>query len=147
RLLRRAQLPMAHSQGFNPRPKIVFTLPLGLGIDGRREVVELDLAEPMEPDDVLDRLRAASPAGLDWFEAEGLAPGRPAQPDAVPSALVVPAEFRDAAQQRVASFLQCGEWLYTRHRPDRTASVDLRPFVLDAELDPLGTLRFRMKIQ
>ena len=49
RMLRRAQIPMAMSQGFNPRPKIVFALALGLGIEGRREVVDLELAEPMEP--------------------------------------------------------------------------------------------------
>ena len=38
RMLRRAELPVAHSQGFNPRPKVVFPLSLALGIEGRREI-------------------------------------------------------------------------------------------------------------
>ena len=83
RMLRRAQIPMATSQGFNPRPKVVFTLALALGIEGHREVVELDLAEPLSPEEVLSRLRAASPRGLDWLEAEAVPPGRAAQPEAV----------------------------------------------------------------
>ena len=71
--------PWRISQGFNPRPKIVFTLALALGIEGRREVVELELAEPMEPAEVLRRLGRVSPPGLDWLDAEAVAPaGRPA---------------------------------------------------------------------
>src|SRR5258708_23435176 len=78
RLLRRAEIPMALSQGFNPRPKIVFTLALALGVEGRREVVELELAEPMEPSEILGRLRAHAPSGFDWLEAEAVGSGPPA---------------------------------------------------------------------
>ncbi|MBV8382011.1 MAG: DUF2344 domain-containing protein, partial [Planctomycetaceae bacterium] len=74
RLLRRAAIPVALSQGFNTRPKMVFPLAMGLGIEGRREVVELDLAEPLEPAEVLRRLAAATPPGLDWLDAEAVAP-------------------------------------------------------------------------
>src|SRR4028119_2220334 len=76
RTLRRAALPMAQSQGFNPRPKVVFPLALGLGIEGLREVVELELAEPIGPAEVLRRLAAAAPPGLVFFEAEAVGPGR-----------------------------------------------------------------------
>src|SRR3954447_10927393 len=146
RILRRAQIPMATSQGFNPRPKVVFTLALALGIEGRREVVELDLAEPLAPDDVLARLRAASPRGLEWLEAEAVPPGRAAQPEAVAYVLDVPEDRRETARARLSEFLACAHWPYTRHRPDRDVAIDLRPFLLEAELDVLGVLRFRMKM-
>src|SRR4051812_6059853 len=61
RMLRRAGVPIAHSQGFNPRPKAVFPLALALGIEGRREVVELELTEPIEPAELLGRLAACAP--------------------------------------------------------------------------------------
>src|SRR4051794_5840813 len=76
RALRRAEIPLATSQGYNPRPKVVFALALALGIEGRREVVELELAGPMEPAEVLRRLRAEAPAGLEFLEAEAVGPGR-----------------------------------------------------------------------
>jgi radical SAM-linked protein len=149
RLLRRAEIPVAESQGFNPRPKVVFTLALALGIEGRREVLELDLADPMGPDEVLSRLRASAPPGLVFLEAEAVPPGRPAHAQAVEYQFDVPAERRDAACAALAHFLAGTSWPYTRHRPDRDrdVTVDLRPFVLDAELDPAaGALRFRLKI-
>ena len=148
RLLRRAEIPVAQSQGFNPRPKVVFTLALALGIEGRREVLELDLAEPMEPAEVLRRLRAAAPPGLDFLEAEAVPPGRPAHAQAVEYRFDVPADRREAADAALARFLASTDWPYTRHRPDRDrdVAIDLRPFVLGAELDPAGALRFRMKI-
>jgi radical SAM-linked protein len=146
RLLRRAAIPVASSQGFNPRPKVVFTLALALGIEARREVVEFDLAEPMEPAEVLRRLRASTPPGLDWLDAEGVATGRAAQPESVAYTLEIPADRQDQGRDRLAAFLASEHWPYTRHRPDRTVAIDLRPFLLEAELDALGVLRFRMKI-
>src|SRR5438067_13779506 len=70
RVLRRAALPVAESQGFNPRPKVVFALAMGLGIEGLREVVEIELTGPLAPDESLRRLADESPPGLDWLDAE-----------------------------------------------------------------------------
>lgn len=148
RLLRRAAIPVALSQGFNTRPKMVFPLAMGLGIEGRREVVELDLAEPLEPAEVLRRLAAATPPGLDWLDAEAVAPGRAAQVGAVAYALDVPGARLEETRARLAALLASTSWPYTRRRPDRDREIpiDLRPFVLGAAIDPPGTLRFWMKM-
>ena len=45
RMLRRAQLPFHSTEGFNPKPRLIFALSLGLGIVGSEEVVELELDE------------------------------------------------------------------------------------------------------
>ena len=45
RSLRRADLPLDWSGGFNPRPKIVFALPLGVGIEAWAELVDVTLLE------------------------------------------------------------------------------------------------------
>lgn len=146
RMARRAELPLAESQGFNRRPKIAFALALALGIEGHEEVVEMELAEPLEPAEVLRRLAAVSPAGLHWLDAEVNQPGRPAQARAVGYSLPIPAESRDDAVAALAHFLAQERWPYTRRRQDRTTEIDLRPFVLDAGLDPDGILRFRLKV-
>jgi radical SAM-linked protein len=146
RMARRAELPLAQSQGFNPRPKIAFTLALALGIEGRHEVVEIELAEPMEPTEVLRRLVAVSPPGLDWLDAEDPGPGRPAQAEAVRYALTIPADRLEEARAALADFLARDHRPYTRHRPDRTVEIDLRPFLLEAVLEPDGILRFRLKM-
>ncbi len=148
RLLRRADLPMAHSQGFNPRPKVVFALALALGIEAHREIVELELTEPLEPSEVLRRLAAIAPTGFDFLEAEAAGPGRSAKPEVTRYTLAVPPDRQDPARTAIQALLASKSWTITRHRPDRDRSVevDLRPFVLGAEIAPDGSLRFSLKI-
>jgi len=146
RALRRADLPVAVSRGFNPRPRVVFALALALGVEGCREVVELDLTEPLDPSEVLGRLAATSPPGLEWLDAEAVPPGRPAHAEAVEYRTELPADRLEAAGAALAAFLAGTTWPYTRHRPDRDVAIDLRPFVLDAGLDPDGVLWYRMRI-
>jgi radical SAM-linked protein len=147
RLLRRTGLLMAHSQGFNPRPKAVFPLALALGIEGRREVLDLDLAEPIEPAEVLSRLQAQSPAGFDFEEAVAVPVGRAPQVAAVRYELAIPPERRDSARASIAQFLAASSRLHTRRREGRAAvEIDLRSFVLEAEIDDHGSLQLRMKI-
>jgi radical SAM-linked protein len=146
RALRRAGIAVATTQGFNPRPKVTFTLSLALGIEGRREVVEIDLAEPLEPAEVLSRLAAVSPPGLQWLEAEPATTPRAAQAGAVAYRIDLPADRRTQAAVALAELLAAESRPYARRRPDRTVELDLRPFLLDAAIDPEGALRFRLKV-
>ena len=146
RMLRRAALPVAHTKGFNPRPKATFALALALGIEGRREVLDLELDEPMEPEEVLLRLRAEAPPGFDFFAAEAIGPGRAARVEAASYRLAIPEDRRDEARGAVADLLSLASRPYTRHRPDRTVELDLRPFVLGAGLDDDGVLELRLKV-
>jgi radical SAM-linked protein len=137
---------MAVSQGFNPRPKAVFALALALGIEGQREILDLELSQATEPDEVLRRLSAVAPPGLEFFEAEALLPGRAARAEAVSYALPLPLERQDATRAAITALIADQSRPYTRHRPDRTVEIDLRPFVLGADLDDGGVLRLRLKM-
>jgi radical SAM-linked protein len=149
RMTRRAQIPLAMTQGFTPRPKVVFALALGLGIEGRDEVVDIELSEPSEPASLLRRLADVAPPGFDWLDAEVLPANAPApRPLAVEYALSVPADRRDQARAALALFLASESWSVKRRRPDRDREflIDLRPFVLAAELTDEGMLRARLKV-
>ena len=67
RMMRRAEIPFAVSQGFHPQPRLVFALSLALGVLGLSEVLELELTRPLDPDEVLRRLNAAAPIGLEFL--------------------------------------------------------------------------------
>ena len=41
RALRRAHLPIAYSEGFNPHPLLTFALPLSVGYTSECEIIEL----------------------------------------------------------------------------------------------------------
>jgi hypothetical protein len=67
RLLRRAELPIAYSQGFHPQPKFAFALSLALGVVGSREVLELELTENLSADDVMARMQKHAPPGMTFL--------------------------------------------------------------------------------
>lgn len=56
--LLRAKIPIWYSQGFNPRPKIVFSLPLSIGVESICEFVDIRLVEPMEHNEIKRRINA-----------------------------------------------------------------------------------------
>lgn len=64
RLFRRVGIRLAMSQGFHPRPLMTFPDALSLGIAAEDEVMDITLAEPIEPDAFRDRLAQSCPPGL-----------------------------------------------------------------------------------
>ena len=64
RLVRRAQLVLSMTEGFHPKPRIGFPSALALGTESLDEVVELDLAEEMPVNSLLDRLCEDEQPGL-----------------------------------------------------------------------------------
>jgi radical SAM-linked protein len=64
RIVRRAGLPLAYSQGFNQRPKLTFASALSVGHTGRQEVLDLELRERMSLESVMARLRPQLPPGF-----------------------------------------------------------------------------------
>lgn len=64
RLVRRADLKLSMTEGFHPKPRIAFPSALALGVEGLDEVVELELAEEMKVEELLQRLRHDDQPGL-----------------------------------------------------------------------------------
>ncbi len=65
RILKRAGIPLKYSEGFNPRPKIVFGLPLSVGMEGENEIVDIGLREELSCEEVKSRLIAAVPDDME----------------------------------------------------------------------------------
>lgn len=147
RMLRRARVPMATTQGFNPRPRMTFALALGLGIEALREVVDLEMTEPWTPSDLLTRLEASAPPGFVWGDARSLPAVAPApRPRSAAYEFPVPADRRDPAREALARLLAAESWPVVRRRADRDREFDLRPHVLSAELVDDSVLRFRLAV-
>ncbi|MEA3296285.1 MAG: TIGR03936 family radical SAM-associated protein, partial [candidate division Zixibacteria bacterium] len=68
RALRRADVPVAYSHGFNPSMKLSFCPPLPLGFTSEAEYVDITLKVTLMPY-MIDSLKMAMPPGLDILEA------------------------------------------------------------------------------
>ncbi|MDW7673895.1 MAG: TIGR03936 family radical SAM-associated protein [Bacillota bacterium] len=68
RSMRRAQLPMAFSEGFNPHPKFSFGSALAVGVSSTGEYLEFELKERLEPEAIKARLNEALPEGFEILD-------------------------------------------------------------------------------
>ena len=76
--VRRAGLPVAHSAGFTPHPKISYAGGAPTGVASEAEYLSLALTSRNEADTVRERLNAALPDGIDVIAVTEDAGGLPA---------------------------------------------------------------------
>ncbi|MCE5236709.1 MAG: TIGR03936 family radical SAM-associated protein [Clostridiaceae bacterium] len=69
RAFRRALIPAAYSQGFNPHPVLAFATALSTGFTSSAEWLDLKLEREIEPDDFIKRVNTALPAGFRVIKA------------------------------------------------------------------------------
>lgn len=64
RIVRRAQLPLWYTEGFNPHPYMTFALPLSLGMESECESMDVRVEGEMDNDEIFRRLKAVAPEGI-----------------------------------------------------------------------------------
>lgn len=70
RALRRAKIPMAYSQGFNPHPKMSFGPPLAVGFESEAELVDIELTIYSELSTMIKNLSREMPPGINLMEGQ-----------------------------------------------------------------------------
>lgn len=78
RAVRRAGLPVAYSEGFNPHMKLSFASALALGVTSEAEFLEVEFLHPVEPATFLERLRPALPDGIRLVRVKRMMKKQPA---------------------------------------------------------------------
>jgi radical SAM-linked protein len=136
RILRRAGLPVAYSQGFHPQPKIQFASALPVGCASVAEVMDVVLAQPLTPEEALRAITAQLPDGmrvLSAVEAPLNAPALQATLQSADYALTVEtSEPVEVMRQRVQALLDSP----SLPRERRGKTYDLRPLILDLRVEP-----------
>ncbi len=135
RMLRRASVPFHSTSGFNPKPRLVFALSLGLGLVGSDEVAELELDEEVAPDDLHRRLTRQAPPGLEILDVRGIDARVTARVDWVRYRVPVPAERGDELPEKINALLARTECWVERTRP-QPRRFNLRPYLKDLGARP-----------
>jgi radical SAM-linked protein len=145
RVLRRADLPILYTQGFNTRPRIQLASALPLGITSECEILDVSLREPISLDGLAKRLLAVSPPGLRIYRIDEIPVRSPAL-----QALVRSAEYvitledghdPDDLQARIDRILDAEQILRERRGKKRTTTVDIRPLIHELRIDDDGRLQ------
>jgi radical SAM-linked protein len=127
RMFRRADLKVAITQGFHPRPRLWFALSLALGVAGLNEVLELELVNPLSADELRDRLVQRCPPGLEILSVRPIDLRTSARVRRALYELPLPETIADI-EDRSAAFLARTECWAERTRP-HPRRINLRPFV------------------
>lgn len=146
RALRRADLPILYTQGFNTRPRIQLAMPLPLGITSECEILDAALRERIEfqEAELIDRLLQVAPRGLTIHAIAEVE----ARASAMQS-LVISAEYRirfedgvDAAmlRARIDDLLNRESIIVEKVRKRRRSVMDLRPLIIELYLDEANDL-------
>lgn len=64
RTLRRAQLPLAYSEGYNPRPRLTIASALPLGFTSEAEIIDIRLEEEIPVFEIAGKLDRSAPPGI-----------------------------------------------------------------------------------
>jgi radical SAM-linked protein len=142
RALRRAWVPLAYSQGYNPQAKLQLASGLPLGYTGAAEVMDVMLTESMSPEEFVNRVDPALPEGLNIVAVEEAPTESPSLQSALHQAMYriiletpLPA---DELTTRINSLLASDHLEQQRIRKGRTETFDLRPLVDDVWLESSG---------
>ena len=65
----RAGLPLWYTEGFNPKPKMIFAAPLSIGTESLVEFFDLRLTERMPVEEVIERLNRNMVADMQIYDA------------------------------------------------------------------------------
>ena len=132
--IKRAKLPVAYSEGFNPHQLLSFAVPLPLGMAGHAEILEVFLTHETSPDVVAATLSAQLPQGISIVDvAEVPAIGKSA------AALVRNATYSIIFSQAInfdeiiQSVLKSDKIEINRRGKKGMVTVDIRPDIFDLQ--------------
>ena len=137
--VRRAGLPVAHSAGFSPHPKISYSGGASTGAASEAEFLEISLTASLDPESFRVRLDAALPDGIDVIEVADLAAAPAPRLEASEWEVVLPGIAPDEAAPAVEVFLAAAHAEVDRLTSKGVRRLDTRAGVVSLELDRRAT--------
>ena len=137
--LRRSGLPVAYSNGFNPHILITFASALSTGACGKREIMDVTMAEEVSPEEFLEKMNHAMPPEMRLSEARALDQKHPALMASLRAAkydlLIRDAE--QAEQLAAAIPAMMARETVTAMRKTKTAlkECDIKPLIYDLKAE------------
>jgi radical SAM-linked protein len=132
--VRRAGLPVAHSAGFSPHPKISYSGGAPTGAASEAEYLEISLTEGLDPGVVRARLDAALPDGIDVIEVADLAVVQAPQLEASDWQVVLPGVPPAVAASAAEAFLAATHAEVDRLTSNGVRRLDTRAAVVSLEV-------------
>ena len=134
RAARRAELPLAYSQGFHPQPKMNMAAALPLGFSSRCEVMDIRLERDISLDDLPTRLNGTLPSGLQVVSVQQVDEREPALQTQVAAAEYEVTLTDDVSRSELERRIESVTESKAIPRERRGKIYDLRPLIEELRL-------------
>lgn len=133
RAIRRADIPIAMSKGFNPHPKLSIPLALSVGVIGKDEILELELLRPISSEILIETLGQQLPKEIQILSVETLSDsGKDAVRDVIYEVVFKDASFLKTL--RIHEFLQQSSIMVNRSKDGYQKSFNIRPSIEEIKI-------------
>lgn len=167
RTLRRADIPMVKSEGFNPRFKISFGPPLPLGISSTSEYLDIRLKEEIKTEELVEKLNRVLPQGLKILGAKIIPPSTGSLVKTIDKAsyiitLSTKEELLDLADKNQEDklkdlkqeieknnkrFLNLDEIIVEKQTKNGIKRVDIKPSILDVKVQKFNSPILKLSLE
>lgn len=130
--LRRAGLKLKYSQGYNPRPQLVFALPLGVGVEASAEIADAYLEGEVDEEGLAGRLTESLPMGLSVRAARLINREEAKHLMADVAAAVYRLEVKGLADA-LPTFHNAEEVIVPKYSKGKLRDLDIKPLILATE--------------
>lgn len=141
RVFRRADLPLAYTQGYHPQPRIQFASALPVGIDGENELLDVWINETLDPQVWIERLQHTLTPGFRLQSIQEVPLKAPAMQSQLRTARYSvdfgTAIAGDALTARVQHLLAAPE-LWRPHHKRKDKIYDLRALIDEIQVEETG---------
>lgn len=137
RIIRRSEVPIEYSKGFNPHMALSLAQPLSVGVYSDGEYMDIVLTEKMQVDDILARLNEAAPPTIRFFEATPIeivenvkrVPQAMALLDAGRYIIKLKLVNEEKVEEKMASLLNENAWETLKKSKKGEKMSDIKPLV------------------
>lgn len=144
RATRRAELPLAYSQGFHPQPKMNIASALPLGFSSQCEVLDMRLEQDISLDGLAQKLNDTMPDGIRVMHIEEVDESAPALQTQVVSAeyeaTLKEAGYGSDLKRTIDTVMEKESIIRTR----RNKEYDLRPLIEELTLASENTVFMKL---
>lgn len=134
RAIRRANIPVQYTEGFNPHMKISFASALAVGLTSTAEYIDIELKDAVDCAVVMRQLQNQLPPGIEVLAKRKLLGKTPALMAVVNRASYVvniPADKirQEKIEQSIQKFNSADIVSYTKTSPKGTRTIDVKEFL------------------
>lgn len=137
RTLRRAGMPLAYSQGFNPHPILSFAQAMGVGLATTGDYFEVGLSEEMEPQAFTAAFNACATPGVHVMQARAAGEKEKtimSQVEAATYCFQIEESLHAVVKDALTELMSVSDYWFEKKNKSGVKRENMRPRILQAEV-------------